>query len=104
VEIARRMDAGQPLTWLAAPAIGTAMPADVIDIALAGEALAGRLGSAEALVERAMAMLASTGRAVLRDGQPVTDPVQARVVVGEVTAAFLERRLPMYRRLGVLPG
>jgi SAM-dependent methyltransferase len=104
VEIARRMDAGQPLTWLVAPGIGTAMPADVIDIALAGEVLAGRLGSAETLIERAMAMLAATGRAVLRDGQAVTDPAQARVVVGEVTAAFLEKRLPLYRRLGALPG
>jgi len=101
MEIARRNELGHTLPWLAAPAIGSAVAADPIQIAVVADRLAGEVRSAEAMIEHLISVLVRSSRAVQRDGQPVTDPVQARAILAEHVAVF-QRTQHLSRQLGLL--
>jgi SAM-dependent methyltransferase len=101
MEIARRNGLGHTLPWLAAPAIGSAVPADPIQIAMVADRLAGEVRSPEAMTEHLISVLAPSGRTVQRDGQPVTDPAQVRAILAEQVAVF-QRTQHLSRRLGLL--
>ena len=51
-----------------------------------------------------MALLARNGRNVQKEGKPVTDPAEARGIVVGAIRNTLERRLPVFRSLGVVEG
>jgi SAM-dependent methyltransferase len=102
LEIARANAAGGALAQLVAPAVGAAVPAELIETLVAGELLAGRAPAAGALSEAVLAALARTGRHVQAEGQPITDPERARESVGAIVASVLSDRVPALRRLGVL--
>ena len=74
--IARANANGADLPRLAAPAIGSAVGADILETLLVGELLAGKPADVGALAGEVLAMLGRGGRSVQRDGKPVTD--QAR--------------------------
>ena len=46
--------------------------------------------------------LAKADRSVLREGQPITDPEAALVVLADTARQFLAERAPILRRLGGL--
>ena len=54
------------------------------------------------LATEVLALLARSGRNVQREGKPVTDPAEARGIVANVSRNTLERRLPVFRSLGVV--
>ncbi len=51
-----------------------------------------------------LAKLTFTGRSVVRDGKPVTDPALARTEMTTTVNKLLAERMGLYRRLGLLPA
>ena len=56
----------------------------------------------EALTPGVLAGLDRAGRSLQRDGQVVADPSVARDIVQEALRDIIARRVPLWRRLGVL--
>ena len=75
--IARANANGADLPRLAAPAIGSAIGADILETLLVGELLAGKPADVDALATELLGMLGRSGRSVQREGKPVTDPAEA---------------------------
>lgn len=90
------------LTQLAAPLLGSAFPSEPLETLVVGELLAGKPADVASLAVELLATLQHSGRNVQRDGQPVTDPVEANRIMSEAIDNILERRLPVLRRLGVV--
>ena len=98
--IARANANGADLPRLAAPAIGSAVGADVLETLLVGELLAGKPADVGALASEVLGVLARGGRSVQREGKPVTDAAETLRIVTEAVAGMLERRVPLLRRSG----
>lgn len=93
---------GGVLPGLAAPGIGASVGADILETLLVGALLAGQAKDVERLAADALAILGRSGRTVQKEGKPVTDPAEALAIVRDAVVNFLERRVPVMRRLGVL--
>jgi SAM-dependent methyltransferase len=100
--IARANADAAELPRLAAPAIGSAVGVDMLETMVVGALLAGRAADADPLATEVMALLVRSGRSVQRDGNAVTDPVEARQIISEAIRTMIEKRFPVLRRLGVL--
>jgi SAM-dependent methyltransferase len=92
------------LPRLAAPAIGSAIGADILETLLVGELLDGKPADVGALAAQLVGLLGRSGRSVQRDGKPVSDAGETLQIVTEAVVGLLERRVPLLRRLGVLEG
>jgi len=90
------------LSQLAAPVIGSALASEPLETLVVGELVAGKPPEIQPLVTEVLATLGRSGRGVQRDGQPVTDPVEANRIMTDAIGGILERRLPVMRRLGVV--
>jgi SAM-dependent methyltransferase len=90
------------LPRLAAPAIGSAVAVELLEMLVVGELLAGRPAEVDPLAAEILTALARGGRTVQRDGMPVADPLEARQVVADSIRSIVATRLPVLRRLGVL--
>jgi hypothetical protein len=104
IAIARANSSAADLARLAAPAIGSAVGGDSLEVLLVGELLTGEPPDVTRLSEQLVGILTRSGRTVQREGTPVTDPAEARRVVADAVIAMLEKRVPVLRRLGVLEG
>jgi Predicted methyltransferase regulatory domain len=93
---------GAELPRLAAPAIGSALQVDLLETLMLGDLFAGQPADVASLTSSVLAGLERSGRTMQRDGKSVTDPADARGLAGEVVQRFVERRMPVLRRLGVL--
>lgn len=93
---------GGDLGRLVLPVLGSAMNVDLLETLAVGEFIAGRATDIPALTEAVAAGLARSGRSVQREGQVVTDPEQAKEIIGGVLRNMQERRLPLLRSLGVV--
>jgi len=94
---------GGDLGRLVLPAFGSAMNIDLLETLAIGEMIAGNPTDIRALTDVVAAGLARSGRSVQRDGQVVTDPAQAREIIGGVLRTLMEKRVPALRMLGVVP-
>ena len=92
------------LPRLAAPTIGSAIGADILETLLVGELLAGKPADVGSLVAQLVGSLGRSGRSVQRDGKPVGGAGETIQIVTEAVVGLLERRMPLLRRLGVLEG
>jgi SAM-dependent methyltransferase len=101
--IARANARGAELPRLAAPAIGSAISADILETLLVGELLAGKPARTDTLATDLVHLLVRSGRNVQRDGAAITDPSETLRIVTEAVALMLERRVPRLRHLGVVP-
>ena len=101
--IARFNALGGALSVLASPVSGTGVGVDFTETLLLPELAAGRSEPA-ALVDFILAKLTFTGRSVVRDGKPVTDPAVARTEMTATVNKLLAERMGLYRRLGLLPA
>ena len=94
---------GADLSHLVAPAIGSALDSHLMEIFLVGELMAGRPADAAALTTDLLTILGRSGRSMQEDGQAVTDPTEASRIARGVVDRILHVRLPLFRRLGILP-
>ncbi|MEJ0017936.1 MAG: class I SAM-dependent methyltransferase [Acetobacteraceae bacterium] len=90
------------LPRLSAPAIGSAIGADILETMLVGELLAGKPAEVGPLASEILVLLGRSGRSVQRDGKPVTDPAETMRIVTEAVTGMLARRVPILRRLGIV--
>jgi SAM-dependent methyltransferase len=93
---------GGDIPRLAAAAIGSEVAVSPLETLVVWEKLSGRPMEAEGLTDRVLAALTQAGRSIQRDGKPVQDMAQARVLVRESVAMILEHRLPLLARLGAV--
>ena len=93
---------GADLPRLAAPAIGSAIDSNLMEVLLTAELLAGKPTDPAALATDLVALLGRSGRTMREDGEPVSDPAQATRVARGVVDGILQRRLPLLRRLGIV--
>jgi len=93
---------GGELALLAAPLIGSALPADVLETLIVGDVIAGLPTDLPNLTRSLLSGLERSGRKVQRDGQPVSDPAEIRTVATDLVERFLNQRLPVLRTLGIL--
>jgi hypothetical protein len=100
--IVARLRLGVDLQRLAAPVIGSSVAIDVMEGLTIGRMLEAASFEQEALTDLVMSDVARSGRSLLRDGQPLQDPDQARALVGDTVRAVLSKRLPLLRAFGVV--
>jgi SAM-dependent methyltransferase len=93
---------GAELHRLAAPLVGSALQVDLLETLMVDDLLAGRPSDMASLTVFVLDALERTGRAIQREGVPVTDPAEKQSMAGDVVQRFLERRVPLLRTLGVL--
>ena len=91
---------GAAVTAWAVPGIGTAVGMDLISMGAAGALSKDPKMSRDDCAQIVLKDLERTGRAVLRDGQPVPDRKAAMDVLKESIRALLNDRMPPLRRLG----
>jgi SAM-dependent methyltransferase len=93
---------GGNLAALVAPVLGTAITVDLLETLLLPSLLAGETNQVT-LVDHLLAALAISGRSVTKDGA-IADSDQARAVMTNTVARFLNGRLGLFRKLGILPA
>jgi hypothetical protein len=93
---------GDELPRVVAPLIGSVLQVDLLETLMVADLLSGRPDDTDSLVASALSGLERSGRAMQRDGKPVTDPAEIRTMAAEVVQRFLELRVPVLRSLGVL--
>jgi SAM-dependent methyltransferase len=94
---------GAAITYLAAPLLGTAVAVDTVEAMLL-EALGEATPDAAALTEQILRVLSQTGRSVVKDGTVISHPDAARSSMGETVGRILADRVPVLRRLGIMPA
>lgn len=99
---ARINSLGGDMPRMVLPAIGSALNVDILETLAVAEILAGRSQDIDSMAAAVHAGLASGGRAVQRDGQPVQDPTEARQIIRGALDNFNTRRVPLLRSLGAL--
>jgi SAM-dependent methyltransferase len=97
-----RLRIGVDLPRLVSPVIGSGINIDVMEGLALGQLLDGVAPEPEPLIDALLGDLARSGRTLRRDGQPLLDPVEGRVLLGQAVRGVLERRLPLLRIQGVL--
>jgi SAM-dependent methyltransferase len=100
--IVNRLRVGIDLHRVAAPLIGSSLAIDVMEGLVIGRLLDGGSREPDALIDGVLNDVARSGRSLLRDGQPLREPAETRVLVGETVRNVLVRRLPLLRGMGVL--
>jgi hypothetical protein len=94
--------AGIDRPLLMAPAIGSAIGADAMEVMVVGELLAGVPADPMVLAGRLATVLARGGRTVQRGGVVIEDPAQARSSLADTIGTLLANRVPLFRALGIL--
>jgi SAM-dependent methyltransferase len=102
VAIINRLRMGVDLHRLAAPQIGSSVGIEVMEGLVIGQLLDGTSREPDALIDGVLNDVARSGRSLLRDGKPMQNPAENRVLVGETVRSVLARRLPVLRTLGVI--
>jgi hypothetical protein len=92
---------GQDRPYLVLPALGAAWQVSHLEMLILDELRAGRAEEEAPLFNAVRDRVTRTGRQLLRDGHPVTDPAAAREMVAGAIRDTL-RRTAMMRLLGVL--
>ncbi len=101
--IARRVMNGADYTFLSAAGLGTAVAANMLQIAALQEAMAsnGASLSAEMVAPKIWAALKRAGRSIVKEGQSIVDDAAAIDEIGSQIRPFLTNTLPVWRKLGV---
>ncbi|HTN12614.1 MAG TPA: class I SAM-dependent methyltransferase [Acetobacteraceae bacterium] len=94
---------GGVTNFLAAPRLGSGLNIDPVETLLLTELAAPEPPDIGALTGRVLAVLAKTGRSVMRDGAVQSDPAAARITMMETVTRIVNDRVPVLRRLGILP-
>ncbi len=103
-QIALRNMRGGVMSFLAAPRVGSGLHIDPVETLLLEELAAPAPHDIGALTGRVLAILAKTGRSVVRDGVAQSDPAAARASMMETVTRIVNERVPVLRRLGILPA
>jgi SAM-dependent methyltransferase len=95
---------GADLSHLVAPAIGSALQSNPMEIFLVAGLLGGQQADAAALTADLLTILGRSGRTMQEQGKPITDPAEASRIARGLVDEMLARRLPLFERLGIVPA
>ena len=101
LEIARRTEVGESMSWLAAPAIASAIHVDPVDLVILADALTGAARPADEIIVHLQAALT---RAAVHSNAPAAETAKGHTMIAERVAhilASLPSQVPLLRRLGV---
>lgn len=99
--IAERMKQGELLNYVAAPAIGSALPVSMPElVALSGLMNNPKITLSE-LVDHGWAIMSRTGQRMLKDGKTLPDEDSNRTELTRLIAKALSDRKPIWQLLGV---
>lgn len=93
---------GGDIARMASAVTGAEVAADPLETLITREKLAGRPMEVDGLTDRLLAVLTQAGRSVQREGKPVQDADQARVMMRNSVETMVSQRLPLLARLGVV--
>ncbi|MBB4284638.1 class I SAM-dependent methyltransferase [Roseospira goensis] len=93
---------GVPIVNMAAPLIGSGLPASDLDLAALDILSREDVADASDLAGRLRARLQAAGRPVVHDGKTIDDPAEAERHVAERAAALYGEQAPVWRHLGLL--
>ncbi|HTW73108.1 MAG TPA: class I SAM-dependent methyltransferase [Acetobacteraceae bacterium] len=93
---------GVELQRLAVPLTGSALQVDLLETLMLGDLLSGLPATLPNMALSVMSGLERSGRTMQRDGKPVTDLAEMRIMAAEIAERFLTRRTPLLQILGVL--
>jgi SAM-dependent methyltransferase len=100
--IARANANGIDMPQLAAPAIGSVIPADALETLVVGQLVNGAAADEAALAGQVLDALRRGGRSLQRAGSVVADPDESARLVGELVRTTLGSRLDLLRLLGIV--
>ena len=100
--IAQANGAGADMPRLAAPAIGSMLPVDLLETLVVGQLLDGAAEDAPSLARHMLAQLSHSGRSLQRDGQKLEDPREVEQHARKLAQDILTTRVPLLRALGVI--
>ncbi|HEY0838406.1 MAG TPA: class I SAM-dependent methyltransferase [Azospirillum sp.] len=100
--VCERTLAGEERGFFAAPGIGGGIPAGVMEQVVYRALLANPAATAAGLAEAVQPELARLGRPVMKAGAPITDAEEQTRELARRLALHLERKVPVWRGLGVL--
>jgi predicted O-methyltransferase YrrM len=100
--IAERANQGRFYNFLATPVVRGGLPASTIDLLLLDAVLSGTPSEANRLEPHLKAALKRLGVQLQKDGKAVTEMAETEAMVKTETNAFLQQKLPLWKRLGVL--
>lgn len=99
--VAKAATQGAPYTYLASGKVGNGIAAGTPTLMLL-DAMAEKTPTTPEAMGKALAnKLAAIGRQLVKDGKPLTDTEQVKTETQKQGKDFLEKTLPMYKRLGV---
>ena len=93
---------GRIYSFLAAPAAGSGVQAPNTDLLMLGAVLANEASSVDALTDALVMRMDRLGIGWLAEGRIVTESGEKRSRAAAEARGFLEEKLPLWRRLGIL--
>lgn len=100
--IAEKMGQGRTYSFLAAPVVGSGVPATNIELLLLAGILAAPTLEVDALADDLIARMEAIGLSWVDEGKTITDPAEGRSRARRDADLFLTEKLPLWRQLGVL--
>jgi SAM-dependent methyltransferase len=94
---------GGTTSFLAAPRLGTGLNIDPVEALVLEDMAAPEPLDIGAMTGRMLAILAKSGRSVVREGVVQSDPAAARASMMETVTRIVNDRVPVFRRLGIVP-
>ena len=85
-----------------AKVIGSSISVGVIEALAIGQLLEDGSRDPEALIDAVLTGVMRSGRSLMRDGQPITEAAEARILVGETVRGVLAQRFQLLRDLGMI--
>lgn len=93
---------GRSYNFLAAPAARAGISVTTIELLILSAVFAGLENDISGTVEYLMVIMHRLGIQPIKEGAAVTDPAAQREMLTEEALAIISRKLPLWRRLGVL--
>ncbi len=102
--VARRALKGEPYRYLAAPAIGNGLGTSDVELTAFDALSRQEITATEELAQAMWARFRGVGRSLVKDGKPLQGEAENLAELRSRAAEILERKVPVWRQLGVLPA
>ncbi|WP_082476069.1 class I SAM-dependent methyltransferase [Methylobacterium sp. Leaf99] len=99
--LAEKMLHGRAYNFLAAPVVGSGVPATNTDLLIFSVMLSGTDQSAETIISHVLQTMQRLGFNSVKEGRTVTDPAERQAIVSAEVGKFLAEKLSVWRQLGV---
>ena len=93
---------GRIHNFVAAPLARAGLPATSTEMLMLGAVLDGKENDPPQIALHVHEMLRRLGISLNKDGKPVTDPVELQQMLAQEVKSFLDGKLPLWKRLGVV--